>query len=396
MSELTERPFDFSRISPEAKEKLEAIQKSASEIERKDLDELIGFSIKQIEILEHEKALQKKKYPANPPNNSCHNALLTGLLFSNEIGLRLHDFIPYFSTDYEKAYIWTHTRNHSSSLIVDVDSSVKSLNVWRNLASILELTVAISFSFENIVECDYDWIYNFLPETSIKDTEFLYLENFDRFSGSGHRISFFADHASLIELLCRDERFYVMGMNLLTSFINHQFCLICAFKKDGYQEHPNHELPSWQVAQAIPKMEVAIVQATRAVEAVLGKPGKRDDNSKYQRALDRWKEAIDLEPTDNFGVANKSYIDYYYELFGIRGEAAHSLGSFPYELCRLLTIESQCFAWEILKSYFHRHSLSTADARLALNFNMNFIEREPKNWSTTMTADSDKYPNEIA
>src|SRR5581483_6243618 len=325
MSEFPKRPFDLSRISPEAKEKIEALKNSFSEAEGKDLDALIAASIKQIEILEQEKELQREKYPANPPNDRCHNALLTGILFSNEAGLRLHDFIPYFSTDNEKAYIWTHTKNRSSSLIVDVDPSVKSLNVWRNLASILELTLAISFSFEHMVECDYDWIYNFRPEMSIKDSEFLYPENFDRLSGSQHKISFFADHAALIELLYRDERFYVMGTNLLTSFNNHHFCLICAFRKDGHQEHPNHEIPNWQVAQAIPKMEVAIVQATRAVEAVLGKPGKRDDQAKYQRALNRWTESIDLEPTDVFAVANKSNIDYYYEMFGIRGDAAHSL-----------------------------------------------------------------------
>ena len=357
----------LNRISPEAQEKINALKNSLLESKRKDLNELEVILQKQIDLLKIEKEKQKKIYPGNPPNKSCHIALLTGILFSNENGLQLHDLIPYFSTIYEKAYIWTHTRNESSSLVVDVDSSVKSLSVWRNLASILELTLAISFNFEYVDEyvdeCDYDWIYNFNPNTSIKDSEFFNLENFARFSGSQHKISFLADRAALIELLFRDERFYVMSMNLLSSFNNHHFCLICAFNKSGYQEHPNHELPHWKVAQAIPKMEVAILQATRSVEAAFGKPGKRDSQTKYQRALDRWKEVIDIEPNDTFKLANKSYIDYYYELFGIRGEAAHSLGSFPYELSRQLTIESQCFAWEILNSYFHRHSLGNAEDR---------------------------------
>ena len=396
MPELPRRPFDWNRLSPETLEKIDDIQETAKGIADKDIDASIALTLKFLEILDQEKKWQKEKYPENPPNDSCRKALLTGILFSNETGLRLHDLIPYFSTGDEKTYIWTHSQNRSSSLVVDVNISVKSQNVWRNLASILELTVAISSSFENMVECDYDWIYNFHPEKALEDSEFLNLEKFDRLSGSQHRISFLADHASLIELLCRDERFYVMGMNLLTSFSNHHFCLICAFRKEGYQEHPNHELPSWLIAQAITKMEVAIVQATRTVEAVLGKPGKRDDPSKYQRVLDRWQGAIALEPTEVFNVANKSNIDYYYEMFGIRGEAAHSLGSFPYELSRQLTIEAQCFAWEILKSYFHRHSLSNADAMKTLNFNMEFIEKEPKNWSTNKTADSDEYPRGMA
>lgn len=374
MTELQKRSSDFHSTSPDQQERIDANQRSDCKEKEKDVDSLTITLLKQLEISEQENENWRKNFSDSPPSDYCHKALLAGILFYTEPNFPLHDITPYFSIDHESVYIWTHARNHISNLIVDVDPAVKSLNVWRNLASILELTEAISYNFEYLMVCDYQWIYNFDPKTSIEDSEFLYPENFYRQSGLQLNISYFADNASLIELLHRDEKFYVMGMNLLASFYNHNFCLICAFRKDGYKEHPNHDLPTWEVAQAIPGMEAAIVQATKAVEAILGKPGKRDDPAKYQRILDRWNKSIDLDPQDVFGLVNKSYIDYYYEMFGVRGNAAHSLGSLPYKLSRQLTIEAQCFAWILLKSYFSRYSLNNAAAKKYLNFNKKLIE----------------------
>lgn len=385
---LISRPFNIESISPEVRKRLDAIRESAAEVAKKDPESFDKLMMEEIRILQLEQERQNEIYPPNPPNTRCHHALINGVLFSNEAGLKLHDFIPYFRVGFETAYVWTHTRNLSSALLVEVDTSVPSQNIWRSLASILELTIAINSSFEHLVNCDYDWIYNFNPKKSIEENEFLNPESFERLSGSVHKLVFFAENAPLIELLHRDERFYVMCMNLLASFNNHHFCLICAFEIDGYQMHPNHELPPWQAAQAIPQMEVAIVQATRAVEAVLGKPGKRDTDSKLRRILKRWHDSIDLEPDVMFDLTGKCNIDYYYELFSIRGDAAHSLGSFPYQLSRKLTIEAQCFAWIILSSYYSKNAVSESEARNALYFNSEFIEREPKNWSTPRTGDS--------
>jgi hypothetical protein len=375
MSEsVINRPFNVENIPPEVKKQLDALRESASEVARKDPEAFDNLMMEQIRILELEKERQKVLYPANPPNKKCHHALLKGMLFSIPAGLKLHDFIPFFRVGPETVYVWAHSQNQYPALLLDVDTSVASQNIWRTLASILELTEAISSSFEHMVNCDYDWIYNFIPEKSIDDNVFLDSENFGRLSGSIHELSYFADCAPLIELLYRDERFYVMCVNLLASFYNHHFCLECAFQKDGYQMHPNHELPSWQVAQAIPQMEVAIVQATRTIEAVLGKPGKRDIDSKLRRILERWHNSIDLEPNETFKLTDTSYLDYYYELFAIRGYAAHSLGSFPYQISRQLTIQAQCFAWVILNSYYQRNALSEIDARNVLKFNLRLIE----------------------
>lgn len=370
------RPFNIENIPPEVREQLNALRQSAAEVAKKDPEAFDRLMMEHYKILEIEKERQKTIYPANPPNEKCHHALINGVLFYKTAGFKIHDFFPYFRVGNETANIWVHSNDFNPALLVDVDILATPQNIWRSLSSILELTIAISSSFEHIDNYDYDWIYNFNPHKSLAENEFLNSENIDRLSGSVHPLSYFAELAPLIELLYRDERFYVMCMNLLASFNNHHFCLICAFEKDGYQKHPSHELPPWQAAQAIPKMEVAIVQATRAVEAVLGKPGNRDVDAKYKRILKRWNDAIDLEPDSSFDLTSKTNIDYYFDLFSIRGEAAHSLGSFPYQLSRQLTIEAQCFAWIILNSYYSKNSLSKVDARNAINFNSNLIKSD--------------------
>lgn len=372
------RPFDIENIPPEIRRQLNALRESAADVSRMDPEAFDRLMMEHYKILEVEKERQKKIYPANPPNEKCHHALINGTLVFNADSFKVHDLIPYFRVGHETLYIWVHSTDLHPVLLVDVDVPATPQNIWRSLASILELTQAIRSSFEHIDNYDYDWIYNFNPRKSLKENEFLNPENIDRLSGTVHQLSYFAEFAPLIELLYRDERFYVMCMNLLASFNNHHFCLICAFEKEGYQKHPSHELPPWQAAQAIPKMEVAIVQATRAVEAVLGKPGKRDTDSKLQRTLKRWYDAIDLEPNLSYELTDKSNIDYYFELFSIRGEAAHSLGAFPYQLSRQLTIEAQCFAWIILNSYYSKNALSKAKAINALNFNPDLIRRDER------------------
>jgi len=364
MEELFERPFDINEVSQETKQKIDDLQNAIIN-SKGHQKELLYKELQDLIVDEEDK--HRKKYPGNPPNENCHTAIISGLQFSNEIGLAHHDLRHYFSIENETAFLWLHTKNELLALVVDVEPVVKSQTVWRNLASIIELTVSISSFFEHTIDCDYDWIYSFDPQQDIRVLKFLIPRNYHFISGTQFKASFFAKNASIIELLVRDECFYVMAMNLLISFFNHSFCLHCAFRKKGYQDHPNHEIPLWQIARAIPNMEVAIVQATKVVEAALGKPGKRDVPSKYQRVIDRWNKAVIIEPNGYYNLANMSNIDYYYQMFDIRGDAAHSLGNISYQKSRQQTIETQCFAWIILNGYFKKHSISNAAARKAIN-----------------------------
>jgi hypothetical protein len=295
------------------------------------------------------------------------------VIISDDLAFKAHAFTPLFELPYEAVSIWTHTQSTHSCLVSTASSNVHSQPIWRNAGSLIYLAMGLVSSFEHIQEIDYDWIYDFDPNLPIEKCNFLNVNSLDRFSGYLKKVYEIADLAPLIELLQRDERFYVATQNLFASFDNHWFCLICAISPMRHQSHPNDEQPVWQFANSIPKMETAIVQATRSVEAILGKPGKNRD-----RAVDRWTRTIRLNPNDNFGLKPVSLIDYYYELFGVRGDAAHSLGKLSVGMSRQLTIEAQSFACKIHRSYCENKCFSREDAMDALKFNRSLVDAKPQ------------------
>lgn len=242
--------------------------------------------------------------------------------------------------------------------------------------------------FEHFQDFDYDWICNFDPALSVGECTFLNSDSFDRFTGSVKNVRQLADLAPLVELLLRDERFFVATQNLFGSFDNHWFCVICALTPMTHRTHPNDEQSIWQFASSIPKMETAIVQATHSVEAILRKPGNNRN-----RTLARWESAIPLDPHADSGFKPLSLIEYYYELFGVRGDAAHSLGRLSIGMSCQLTIQAQCFACKIHRAYYEKNSLSTDDAIAALKFNRTLIEAEPQDWSTKITGDDEYFDN---
>lgn len=340
------------------------------------------------------KLAEEKLYPPNPPNRSCGHAIVGGILFYNTAGLKRGDYERLFEFGHEIAYVWTHTRHEYSALVTEVDRRAREEGVWKTLGCCLRIAMAFRSNLEYpqpAEEFSYCWAYYFDPEKSLEEQK---LMNPDSASVSGAGVAgevnplrFLEEIAPILELLGRDERYFVASQHLLASVDSHYFCLTCALQREGYKMHPNHEPDIWEVVETIPRMEVAIVQATRAVEAILGKPGKKEDPKKLARAIERWKASLDLDPNETFELAGKTYIDYYYDLFGTRGNAAHSLGKLPYYVSRQLTIEAQCFAWLVLWRYFQSHSLDQREAAEALRLNRTLWASEPENFFTKLTDD---------
>ena len=305
----------------------------------------------------------------DPPDELFNKALLSGIIFSNTIDLKDGNYFPFFEINKEKAFLWKPKKVNYNVLIIEICPHVKDEKFWRTLATILEFAISYDSLFEIMTECNYNWLKNFHPKIRQQDLQFLEFNDYSaKFSGLGKETKFVKNLSPFIELLHRDELFYSMWMNLYSSFNSHHFCLHCAYELNGYQMHPNHELPIWQRAQAIPAMEIAIVQSTRAVEAILGKPGRKE-----QRVLNRWQSAITIDPNDVFYIANMNYLDYYKLLFDIRGDAAHSLGALSFDVRRNMTIEAQCFAFEIMSNYYQKNRLCTAKAVTILNLNYQLI-----------------------
>jgi len=378
------RPFDPTEIPETVHAKLENILRQAMDVRESD-PLLYETLLEKYFILGRAESLrQANQYPDDPPNFSLNHAILKGVLVSNESGFKTHDFTPLFELPHEAVSIWTHTQNNYSCLVSRVSDDVHNEPIWQNAGTLMYLAMGLISFFEHFQDVDYHWVYKFDPNLPVSECKFLDIDSYDRFSGSIKKVRELADLAPLMELLLRDDQFFVATQNLFASFDNHWFCVICALSPTTHRTHPNDEQPIWQFANSIPKMEAAIVQATRSVEAILGKPGRNRD-----RVLDRWIAAIPLDPKDDFNLKSMSLVDYYYELFGVRGDAAHSLGKLSFGMSRQLTIEAQCFACKIHRSYCDKNSLSTDDALNVLKFNRPLVEAEPDDWSTDATADDE-------
>ena len=175
-------------------------------------------------------------------------------------------------------------------------------------------------------------------------------------------------------------------MMLSNSFIQHYICLICELSSYPYHDHLAEEPEIWEHAAIIPNMEVAVVQACRSVEGILGEP----PNSKKQGAVMKhkkiWEELTGTNPDSIFEKADMSYWDFYYKLFfELRNPSAHSYGNINYKLENAKTVQAQCFAAIIVRDYFNKHVLELKEAQKKLNFNLSLLDRVSDVMSTKIT-----------
>jgi len=63
-------------------------------------DELRVLLEQYYEQIKKEQQMLAEKYPPNPPNDVCYHALMSGILIENSFGPVVHDYIPFFNTEY--------------------------------------------------------------------------------------------------------------------------------------------------------------------------------------------------------------------------------------------------------------------------------------------------------
>src|ERR1019366_239414 len=326
---------------------------------------------------EQEKLNRKlaKRFPPDPPNPKCHYAIIEGLLLSNSIGLLKPDcsnlatageLRKVFRFGAEELFRWTQDSNEYSLFLSKIDVHVRTEKIWRTAATALRLAVALASAFEHMPETRYSWIYEFNRHRPASE-QHLYDSEFPQ-GGQIHPLQFWAQNADILELLERDEKFYVAAQNLHSAFVNHWFCLVCASAPSGRKRHDHAEPDIWELADSVPGMEIALVQSTKAVEGLLEKPGNRETGTKLERVKSRWRGSTDLDPEEQFSLAGQSFLDYYYALFGLRGAAAHSFGKVSLKMSRIATVQAQCFAWAVLVGYFRKHRIANKDAWQKMHF----------------------------
>ncbi len=332
-----------------------------------------------------------KLYPPNPPNSVCYHALLSGILIENSFKPKVHDCSFLFKTEYERIFIWTHTKDAYSALVSEVDSSVKELPFWKTIGHILHLAQYYYDAFEitSDTEVNYNWVYYFDPEKSFDTMELLENSIFDKMHLINGVIKKAIDveaMAPLIELLSRDDLCYTALDQLLSSFQLHYCCLICELGLSPVMKHLSHEPQIWEHSYFITKMEAAIIQACRCVESILGEPPNRNKENSILRHKERWKERLQISADDIFEKTGTTYLDFYYKLFfDLRNPSAHSYGNIHFDLERKRAIEAQCFAALILRAYITTHQKSHEEATKLLCFNEDLLKKVSENMSTTET-----------
>jgi len=337
-----------------------------------------------------------EEYPLDVPNDKCKHAFLKGLALDNQTWISgspvslpsKGDVVPLCRVGAEEVSVWTEDRDHYSVFLVKSDPDRIPAQLWKTAASIMSVLIALTSAMESIPKVEYAWIYDFAPKKAIQEQELL--DDNDRFTPGNrviHRLDHWFESAPVMELLERDEKFFVAAQLLTQSFREHWFCLECAMRPPQSRTHNHAEPDPWSLVSEMPAMESAIVSATRAAEGLLGQPGKTD------RLRTRWTDATTVDPDAHFLWANKTYIEYYkLDLFDVRNDSAHSYGTISAGLTRARAIAAQTFAHEIVLGRYKKLALSTKEAQERLSFyaalKSNILSGPYPEMSTLRTAES--------
>lgn len=357
------------------------------------IDELEAY---QKELEQKRKELEER-YPLDVPNKATNKAVVTGIFIENSFNPSVGDFEPFFKLKNENIYIWTQAKDENSVLLVEVAEDVKKEKWWITVARLIDLARSLYTSFEHRVgdykESTYKWIYEFDSKTSIEGSTFYgmhiggpgFLDLMAFKFGTVLKATDIAEMADVIELLSRDEKAYTATSALQSSFELHPCCLICETGPVAYHDHLAQEPEIWDRVSAIPNMEVAIVQACRTVEALIGQPPSATPTKTYSYK-EKWKRVLGFDPDSLFEKGTVSYLDFWYDLFyKYRNSSAHSYGDIHYDLLRKNTVESQCFAADILYNYIKKNAIDKMLVLEALSFNQNLLGRVSDSFSTKLT-----------
>lgn len=336
---------------------------------------------------------REQKYPSDVPNEMASHGFIRGYLIENSFEPTVGDYSYLCKIGYENLYVWTYEKDSYSVLVSETDLSVKALPYWKTASHLIWLSRMFYNAFESASYDDlpdYKWMYCFVPgETKIDEVVFYGLSELEaKFLAMGTVIKMtdVTAYAQVIDLLLRDDKAYTALAMTFSSFCTHPCCLICELSQTPWHDHIADEPFFWKKVEMLPKLESAIVQACRAVEAIIGEPPNKNKQGKVHAHKQHWITTIGVNPDDVFGKVQMSYLDYYYKLFfDLRNPSAHSYGNVHYDLLRKQTVEAQCFAAIIVREYIRTNIVDEEQAIDSLNFNRELLARVSEDMSTKTT-----------
>ena len=336
---------------------------------------------------------QERKYPSDVPNEVARYGFIRGYLIENSFEPTVGDYTHLCKIGLEDLCVWTYKKDSYSVLVSETELSVKAQPYWKTAAHLIWLSRMFYNAFESASYDDlpdYKWMYYFVPgETKIDEVVFYGLSELEaKFLATGTVIKMtdVATYAQVIDLLLRDDKAYTALSMIFSAFCTHPCCLTCELSQTPWHDHLAYEPSLWKQVEMLPKLECAIVQSCRAVEAIIGEPPNQNKQGKVYAHKSHWLKTIGVNPDDIFGKVQMSYLDYYYKLFfDLRNPSAHSYGNVHYDLLRKQAVEAQRFAAIIVREYIRTNILDEEQAIDSLNFNRDLLARVSENMSTKIT-----------
>jgi hypothetical protein len=328
------------------------------------------------------------------PNTEFHKSVFKGLLIDNSFLPDVGDYCNVLNLPFEKINVWTHSENEYSILISEVDIKLHEENYWKNFGILFKYAKALTSDFESIIDIEYNWINKFQPTLKPKELSYLELDHrkHDKFyfdfeirkiyeEGRVLNLSELYDLADIISGLNSDDTFFFAVQHMVSAIESHWFCQVCELSPPHLRKHPSHDFEKHYEIFALPRLEIAIIQSTKAIEGILGQPGKNQ-----KRRIKRFEEMLSLNPNDKFLETDMTYLEFHdYLVSDVRNKVAHNLRNEPFKSSRKLAIKAQLFAWTIVRDYYFKNIEGVSNGTEELKYNNELKSRINPNLGTKWT-----------
>jgi len=351
------------------------------------------FASIAVELMSADRAESARKAPPNPPNFACQHAHLTGFSFDNTTRFLDNSssivsnfiqgqLIPLLRYQYEDVFLWDCpigdevAPRRRTVMVSQVSTDVGKSAVWITFLSSLKIAATIEQDYQEVFEeGGYEWMYYFTPTLSQIDQSFGSLPR-DRCSPTKIlQYGDLLDYLPTVELLLRDQLYYVASQQLISSIKTNSFCVTCAKYPQHRSTHHNSEPPIWERAEFIPQLDSAMVQAARSIEALIGEPNAMKTAADKHKMKEKWTKVFDLDPEAEHQTSGMTNIEHYKHVYdNYRNPTAHARREISYKLKRGDCVNMQFFAYILLQDYLKKHALPLKEAITQLEFNEEVLE----------------------
>ena len=297
------------------------------------------------------------------PNKNINTGVLSGLRIENTFGPLEKECLQVLSLPYENVSVWTYKKGTYSKLISEINPAVNQLYYWKNFGILFKYARAFTSAFESFIEMDYNWIKNFDHFKKIEELHYPKLTKYmnDNFIFDYHLtniydrgevldLSYFFDNKKLFNELYENETFFFSVQHLVSAFSIYRNYHMHLSIPTSLTKRYNQVYDKSYGAFALPRLEIAIIQATKAVEVLLDKPSKNKE-----KIEERWLKLFNIDPNKKFLDTELSYVNYYAYLHNeIKDNITQYIKTEPFDRLYGVAIQAQEFARKLVNSYYEK------------------------------------------